>query len=244
MKWNKKIKSMVGWGVVAVVLLGMTSAEIYKYSTADRPLAFVRRYKPDVTVFPKNISADKGEPLFNGDTLRTNEAGYAAVQFMDKSIAKVKPQSELIVNGEVRNDKSSSARITLEVGEIFMEVVERTDNNFEVATSKSVASVKGTEFGVTHDNYAWVEEGIVEFTATISGETVTLRQRMYGQVNDDNSITTGELTDEELAQLREDFEQMTEEAEPKTFKLRFRDENGQIREIEGKYYENNQDNDE
>lgn len=238
MNWNK-IRSIFGWGVVVIVLLGMTSAEIYnRYTTSDRPLAFVRRYKPSVNIFPKNISADKGEPLFSGDTLRTNEEGYAAVQFMDKSIAKVKPQSELIVNGEVRNDKSSSARITLEVGEIFMEVVERANNNFEVATSKSVASVKGTEFGVTDEDYAWVENGIVEFTATLSGETVTLRQRMYGRVNADNSISTGELTEETLRQLREDFEQLTEEAEPNTFRLRFRDENGQIREIEGKYYEN------
>lgn len=240
MKRQNNIKSTLGLGIVVLVLLGMTSAELYKFSTADRPLAFVRRYKPSVNIFPQNISADKGDPLFNGDTLRTNEEGYAAVQFMDKSIAKVKPLSELIVNGEVRNDKSSSARITLEVGEIFMEVVKRSTNNFEVATSKSVASVKGTEFGITDDNYAWVEEGVVEFTATISGESVELRQRMFGQVNDDNSITTGTLTQEELEELRNEYEQQLsgEDAEPTPFKLRFRDEDGNIREIDGQYYDN------
>jgi len=242
MNWNKNIKSILGYGIVVLVLLGMTSAELYMYNTAERPLAFVRRYKPSVNIFPQNISADKGDPLFNGDTLRTDEEGYAAVQFMDKSIAKVKPLSELIINGEVRNNKSSSARITLEVGEIFMEVVERSTNNFEVATSKSVASVKGTQFGVTDDNYAWVEEGVVDFTSTLTGETVELVQSMYGQVNDDNSISTGSLTKDELEQLRNEYEEELagEEAEPKSFKLQFRDENGQIREIEGKYYENDQ----
>lgn len=237
MNWNR-LKSLYGLGIALVILLGMTSAEIYKY-TPDRPLAFVRRYKPSVNIFPKNIPADKGEPLYNGDTLRTNEDGYAAVQFMDKSIAKVTPSSELIVRGEVRNDKSTSTRIVLEAGEIFMEVIQQADNNFEVATSRSVASVKGTEFGINHENYAWVEEGIVEFTATISGETVTLRQRMFGQVNNDNSITTGELTDEELERLRDEFEELAGQSEPKTFILRFRDENGQLREMEIEYYNNN-----
>lgn len=238
MKW-KNIRPILGWGMVLTFILGLTTTEIYRHVTEERPLAFVRRFKPDVNILPKNVKAEKGEPLFSGDTLRTNDVGYAAVQFMDNSIAKVKPNSELIVNGEVRNDKSTSARIALEAGEIFMEVIKRSNNNFEVATSKSVASVKGTEFGITDANYAWVEDGIVEFTATISGNVVALNQRMYGQVNDDNTITTGELTVEELQRLRNEFLEAAGQSEPGSFKLRFRDENGQIREIEIDYYENN-----
>ncbi|MDR8390647.1 FecR family protein [Aliifodinibius sp. S!AR15-10] len=239
---QEKLNSFLGWPLVAVLILGMASAEIYNYSSADRPLAFVRRYKPSVNIQPKNISPDKGEPLYSGDTLRTNESGYAAVQFMDKSFAKVKPNSELTVRGEVNNDKSTSTRIALEAGEIFMEVTQRSENNFEVATSKSVASVKGTEFGVRSDNYAWVEEGIVEFTSSATGQTVSLTERMYGQVNDDNTITTGELTEEDLQKLRSDFESLgSETGEPQKMRLRFRDENGQIREIEIEYYENNEE---
>lgn len=236
---SKKLRPILGWGMVLTFILGMTTTEIYRHSTEERPLAFVRRFKPAVNILPKNIAAEKGEPLFSGDTLRTNDEGYAAVQFMDNSIAKVKPNSELIVNGEVRNDKSTSARIALEAGEIFMEVIKRSNNNFEVATSKSVASVKGTEFGVTDANYAWVENGVVEFTSTLSGDIVSLTQSMYGRVNDDNSITTGELTPEELLRLRNEFDEVAGQSEPGTFKLRFRDANGEIREIEIDYYDNN-----
>lgn len=221
-----------------VVVLGMASAEIYDYMV-DRPLAYVRRYRPSVNIFPKNISAERGEPLYNGDTLRTNEKGYAAVQFMDKSIAKVKPNSELIVNGTVQNNQSVSTRIGLEVGEIFIEVTGQGQRNFEVATSKSVASVKGTQFGVTSENYIWVEEGIVDLTATATGEVVTLSEKMFGEVDDDDSITTGELTDEQLEQLRKEFDELTDSSIPGQIKLRFRDENGQIREIDIDYYDNN-----
>ncbi|MDX1639891.1 MAG: FecR family protein [Balneolaceae bacterium] len=243
MKANN-VRVVTGWMLVTFVIIGMASAEIYHYTGADRPLAFVRRFKPQVSILPKDISADKGEPLFSGDTLRTDENGYAAVQFMDKSFAKVKPNSDLTVRGEVRSDKSTSARIALEGGEIFLEVTQRAGNNFEVATSKSVASVKGTEFGVRADDFAWVEEGIVEFMSVATGEVVTLKERMFGQVNEDNTITTGELTDEQLQQLRDEYQDFEgDTGEPQQMRLRFRDENGQIREIEIEFYENGNDGD-
>ncbi|MFH5832960.1 FecR domain-containing protein [Halalkalibaculum sp. DA3122] len=238
MTWNK-LTSMLGWPLAAFFIAGLASAEMYNYTSADRPLAFVRRFKPEVNILPKQIEPQKGEPLYSGDTLRTYEEGYAAVQFMDKSFAKVKPNSELTVRGEVNNDKSTSARIALEAGEIFMEVTQRSDNNFEVATSKSVASVKGTNFGVRSDNYAWVEEGIVEFMSTETGQTVSLTERMYGQVNEDNSITTGELTEDELQSLRSGYDELDgDTGAPKQMRLRFRDENGEIREIQIEYYDN------
>lgn len=237
MKRNS-ISSVLTAGFIMMLFVGMASAELYNHVPAKRPLAYVRRFKPNVNIYPQDIAAGKGEPLYDGDTLRTDDNGYAAVQFMDKSIAKVTPNSMLTVHGEVRNDKSTSARIALKAGEIFMQVTKQAGNNdFEVSTSKSVASVKGTQFGVRSDDYAWVEEGVVEFTATVSGQTVSLRQSMYGQVNDDNSITTGQLSDEQLQKLRNDFEKFENGTEPKQMQLRFRDENGQIKEISIDYFE-------
>ncbi|MDZ7692508.1 MAG: FecR family protein [Balneolaceae bacterium] len=239
---SSHISSLLGWPLIAVFVLGLASAEIYNYNSADRPLAFVRRFKPEVNIRPQDVNAQKGHPLYSGDTLATGEYGYAAVQFMDKSFAKVKPNSELIVRGQINQDKSTSSRIALEAGEIFMEVIQQGNNNFEVSTSKSVASVKGTSFGVRWDDFIWVVEGEIQFTATVSGETVTLTDRMFGQVNDDNSITTGKLTDEQLQKLREDFENFEgETGEQQQMRLRFRDQNGQTREIEIQYYENNQE---
>lgn len=231
------------WPLLGIFVLGMASAEIYNYTSADRPLAFVRRFKPDVVLFPQEITAEKGQPIYDGDTLRTNEEGYAAVQFMDKSFAKVKPNSELIVRGEVSSDKSTSTRIALEAGEIFMEVTQRADNNFEVATSKSVASVKGTVFGVSADDEAWVIEGVVEFLASISGESVTLTDGMLARVTEDNTITTRQLTTDEMQNLQDDYDAYeSETGEPQQLQLQFRDENGNLQQIDIEYHENNEDN--
>lgn len=237
----KKIHKSVLLILLGSLSLGWVSAEVYNYLNPDRPLAYVRRFRPDVRLLPKNIMAERGEPLFSGDTLRTDNRGYAAVQFMDKSYAKVKPKSELIVRGDVKNTQSITTNIVLKGGEILLEITERrTGNEFEVTTSTAVASVKGTKFGVQEGNsYFWVEEGLVDLQSRATGNSVQLSAMMYGQINSDNTISTGEITREQLLNLNEDYESLSKSVtEPKIIKFRFRDKDGEWREIELKYYEN------
>lgn len=222
------------------ILMGLISADVADY-TAERPIAIVKKFKPDV--FLKNLEADKdlrldlienkGEKLFSGDTLSTNDEGFALVVFMDASVAKVKPQSVLIVNGEVGNtSKFMSTRINLEQGELFLNVEPQGSNDFEVATSRSLASVKGTDFGSRDDGYTWVNEGQVDVTALNSGQTISLFQRMFAQVDPNgNTIESGTLTQEELQALSDGYNDIDSDLIQKEIKLRFRDSNGQVREI-------------
>ena len=91
--------------ICALFFTGTIHTELVKN---DRPLAFVKRFKPNVDVQNStedrskrlDLDEDKAEQLFDGDTLRTDNDGYALVVFMDQSIAKVKPRSLLIVKGE------------------------------------------------------------------------------------------------------------------------------------------------
>ena len=84
-----------------------------------RPLAIVRRFKPEVDVLSKDRGAymldlreNVGEPLFDGDTLATGQSGYALVIFTsDNSVAKVKPESMLVIRGEsLANSRLSNRR--------------------------------------------------------------------------------------------------------------------------------------
>lgn len=228
--------------VIAVFLAGMAASDVFPVDEEDRPLAFVRKFKPDVEV--TNIEVEsiskRGEALFNGDTLQTNQNGFALVQFMDKSLAKVKPESRLLVQGEIQNDSRQNAttRIGLEVGEIFMNVAEQNENNFEVATSTSVASVKGTSFGASSDDYFWVTEGIVEVSVNETGNVAELTERMFARVNDDGTIETGELTDEEIERRNEEYAQMEQKMDSDTIRLRFTDEDGQEQTIDLKVFDN------
>ncbi len=207
----------------------------------DREIAIVRKFKPEVML--QNMSADKsflldlkenkGEKLYSGDSLLTLEDGFALVIFMDASVAKVKPGTLLIINGEVSTtSKEMSTRINLSKGELFLNVEPQGNNDFEVATSQSLASVKGTDFGSRSDGYVWVEEGQVDVTALNSGQTVSLFEKMFAQVDPDgNNVDSGMLSQEELDALGEGYDKIESDYVEKQIILKFRDRNGQIREI-------------
>jgi hypothetical protein len=227
--------------VLPVLLAGMVVTGAVIKQAPDRPLAFVQKFKPSVGLEKsgkfENIT-ERGKPLFNGDTLRTDENGFALVQFMDKSMAKVKPESRLIVEGEIEGKQNTSTRIGLEAGEIFLNVTQQSTDNFEVATNTTVASVKGTDFGASSDNYFWVQEGVVEIVVNESGAAETLTAGIYGQVQADGSIDTGDLTDEVMEATNEDYALMDAKLEPQIYELRFIDSNGEEQVIRLRVFEN------
>ncbi|MAO65821.1 MAG: hypothetical protein CL666_12570 [Balneola sp.] len=232
-----------------IVVLGLVSSEL-AFNKADRPIAIVKHFKPSVELtnleIDKNLMLDPeeniGEQLFSGDSLITHEEGFALVVFMDKSVAKVKPSSLLILRGEVgTSSKEMSTRIELDRGEVFFEVQPQGGNDFEVATNRSLASVKGTNFGNRSDGFVWVKEGQVDVTAINSGQTVSLFEKMFARVDEQgNEINSGTLSDEEISNLDDGYEEMNEnDLIQKELILRFRDANGQLREISIDLYEKN-----
>ncbi|MDR9416373.1 MAG: FecR family protein [Gracilimonas sp.] len=237
----KRLFKYVYISVFLITGMGFVSSSVIN-STSDRPIAIVKHFKPDVNL--RNLEVDKdlmldpqenmGEQLFSGDSLITREEGFALVVFMDRSVAKVKPSSMLILKGEVGTaSKEMSTRIDLEEGEVFLEVQPQGGNDFEVATNRSLASVKGTNFGNRSDGYIWVQEGQVDVTALNSGQTVSLFEKMYAQVDDQgNDIQSGTLSDEEIEELDEGFDEVEDnDLEQKEIILKFRDQNGQLQEI-------------
>jgi len=226
--------------LICLVCIGMVWTEIKDIYKGDE-LALVRRSVP--SVFISNVQMDTakvGTSLFSGDTLQTNQDGYAMILFMDESITRVRPESQLIIRGEVRNDRSSSSIIHVETGEIFMNVNPDAGSDVEIGTHNSVAAVKGTIFGSRSTGYYWVEEGEIEVGARESGALVTITAGMYAKVDEDgNEIETGTLSSEEIAELSDDYKILDSDLIERTLKLRFRDENGQLREIEMDYIEQN-----
>lgn len=237
----KKLTSIAVSLILSTVIGTMVASDFYVPEVEEqvRPLAVVRRFKPEVLLengekkFELDLTENLGERLYNGDTLSTNKGGYALVVFTDNSIAKVKPESMLIVRGETLADsKIAKRQISLEAGEIFMEVEPQGSGSFDVATSRSLASVKGTQFGTKAFGYIWVTEGQVDVTALNSGQTVSLFEQMFASVDDGgNTIESGTLTEDELGDLNEGFNELDEDLIERTIIIRFKDANGQIREV-------------
>ncbi len=224
--------------ILLLFCMGMIYTEVDLIMN-DRELALIRRQVPSVLVSNVHTdTAEVGRSLFSGDTLRTNEDGYAMVLFIDQSVTRVRPMSELIIRGDVNRDRSTNTRIQLNRGGFFMNVNPESNSEVEIGAFGTVATVKGTRFGALAEGFFWVQDGEVEVLLLETGETLNLTQNMFARVSEDGTeIDSGTLEEDEINELGEEYSILDTDLQQRNLRLRFRDENGQIREIEIEYFE-------
>ncbi|MEX0681718.1 MAG: FecR family protein [Balneolales bacterium] len=210
-----------------------------------RPLAIVRRFNPLVIVRHADVEnwvdAERTHPLHDTDTLRTGDDGFAVVQFMDNSVARVRPNSLLIVNGEVNTPGSISSRVSVEEGDMFLNI-RGLNSIYEVATPSAVAAVRGTEFTTHVDETGQSSftgfSGEVEITALSSGQTVRLTRGLRAHVDAGGvDITLSEVGDDELDSQYSMYEGMDGDLDIRTIRLHLTNDEGEVEIIEFEYYE-------
>ena len=249
---ENKNKGLLGFAIVViaaiVAIIYMIPDDSVNITTenAEDEIAYVRRYVPSVTV--SNITADTiqtvGQPLVSGDTLTTNQSGYAMLLFLDETVARVSPSSQMVIRSSLNEQRNLNLRtqISLAIGSLFMDVQRGTDKEFEVTTSNTVASVKGTKFGVKADGYLWVEEGEVEVEIRSTGELITLNDMSFVSINEDGSPERGELTEEELEELTSVYQILESDLIEREMRLQFRNQQGDTMDEDLRIFE--QDNEE
>ncbi len=211
----------------------------------ERPLAIVRRFRPDVDVResrrPGWVPARVAYPLYDRDTLRTEGDGYAVIQLIDNSLARVRPNSVLVVRGEQNKRGGLNSRIQVESGEVNLRVEGRV-SEYEVSTPTAVAAVKGTEFDteVLGDGSTVVTcyTGVVEVTATNSRQVQSLTRRRRAVVDSEGEqIRTETVSNREVRDNQNEYNQLDSSTAPKILRLRFVNADGQVQEIEIQYFE-------
>lgn len=199
------------------------------------------RFIPDVTVFNTEIDSiiEVDQSVFNGDTLFTNTNGFAMLLFKDESITKITPNSELVISSELNGDRTTNLNTVIELtnGALFFDIQPQQNREFQVVTSRTVASVKGTRFGINSDNLIWMEEGEVEATVRETGESFTISDSMYFEVDEEGQVESGTLSVEELEELTGSFSILDDEVIEQQLRLRFRDSTGNTVEEDLQYYE-------
>lgn len=248
---EKKQKGLITFAIVVALAV----VAIFFLLPEDQPavliddedeIAYVRRFVPSVTV--TNVSTDTlqtvGQPLVTGDTLTTNQTGYAMLLFLDETVARVSPSSRMVIRSTLNDERTYnlSTQIRLAVGGLFMDVRRGTDKEFEVTTSNTVASVKGTRFGIDSNDFVWVEEGEVEVTVIATGEIITLRDMSYVRVDDDGTVESGELTEELLEQLTLEYQILESDLIEREMRLQFRNQQGDTMNERLRIFEQEEDN--
>ena len=116
----------------------------------------------------------RGTRIYHDDLIKTEKKSYVAMRFLDdKTLVRVRQNSLMKVQGE-REGTSIAKNILLEAGDMFASVTKQKVK-FRVTTPTSVASVKGTKFGMRYNSRSGkaetlTYEGLVE--VTIKGKTV------------------------------------------------------------------------
>jgi hypothetical protein len=213
--------------------------------TPPRPLAIVRRFRPMVQIRDTGnvewVEAKVAFQLFDKDTLRTEREGYAVLQLIDNSLARVRPNSVLVIRGEPNARNGLNSRIQVESGEVNLRVEGRV-SQYEVSTPSAVAAVKGTEFTtrILEDGSSefTVFSGVVEVKANASGRTQNLTRRRRAVVDPaGNDIVTNTMSNQEVRRTQNEYTQLDTSAKPKVIRIRFVNASGQVQDIEIQYFE-------
>ncbi|MBC8416609.1 MAG: FecR domain-containing protein [Candidatus Cloacimonetes bacterium] len=156
-----------------------------------------------------------GDRLFNGDELETKNESYAAVKFADQSsLVKLFPNSILNINTTQEKGKTDKKSV-LKIGELWAKV-EKGTSKFEIETSTTVASVKGTNFlmNVTEEGLTnlYSFEGEVHFQNKLDGETALIRAGQRGTSTGQGPILITAIDPNEIGESTSTF--INEELEP------------------------------
>ena len=156
-----------------------------------------------------------GDQLFNGDELETKNESYAAVKFADQSsVVKLFPNSTLNIN-TVQEKGKTNKKSVLKIGELWAKV-EKGTGKFDIETSTTVASVKGTNFlmNVTEEGLTnlYSFEGEVLFQNKIDGETALILAGQRGTSTGQGPILITAIDPNEIGESTSNF--INEELEP------------------------------
>ena len=146
---------------------------------------YVRKKEP-----PKNLK--RGFLIESGDEILTKRDAFVALVFIDdRSALKIRERSQIVINGK-KNAKKISKKIDLNKGILRAQV--NSNRDFQVQTSVSVASVKGTDFWVISDEKTGDSiiglEGLVTLLNRVSGDKIDIKPGITGISSKDGSLQT------------------------------------------------------
>lgn len=123
-------------------------------------------------------SAREGEPLAEGDELRTGDDGHAVILFFDGSTVALEPRSSLRIDVARSDGRATLVDVYQALGTTWHSVQKALDSGsrYQVITSTMAAAVRGTAFQVSagdEEDDVTTEEGTVEVTAQRATVRVT-----------------------------------------------------------------------
>lgn len=218
----------------AALLLGAAGAG---FAPPGATMALITKTVRDVSM--RNEAADwssagKGDVVKTGDRVRTGVQSLAILKFSDRSIVRVREQSEIAVTTAA--DGGAAVRsIDGAQGSYGFDVQKQRENErFRFTSPTSVASIRGTmgtwSSGAGGDTLV-LPEGLVNLLNRISDRNIDVPAGYIAFSNADGSLTMRPATDAELAAAR----RSATGGDPKELDIRLRDGDGEEKELKIRY---------
>jgi hypothetical protein len=208
--------------ILLVSFIVINLAGVYAIESVAYPLKV--KGNVELTRNLESSALKLGDELFNRDEIETKAESYAAIQFEDESsIIKLFPNTILNIRTEKEGEKYNKKSL-LKMGELWAKV-EKSTGKFEIETSTTVASVKGTNFMMKITEEGSTElltfEGEVLFQNRITGEASSVLAGQRGVISGDQPIIVAPFDPEAIEEsqrefINEEYRTIQEEVVPRT----------------------------
>ncbi len=143
-----------------------------------------------------------GTILEDGNRIRTGNDGFTSIIFIDdKSILKIKENTELEITGDHANAQISK-QINMDAGSVRATIEQQNKTKFIIRTPTSVASVKGTDFWLISDPYTGDQliglEGIVSLLNILTGTSMDIAAGLTGNSTIDGALNVSETNESSI----------------------------------------------
>ncbi|HEY6190921.1 MAG TPA: FecR family protein [Bacteroidota bacterium] len=225
----------MAWTVLVSCFLSLGGAGTGKAQNQGA-LALIMKVIPQVT--KKSAQKDwneavKGDPLATGDHVRTAKSSLAIIKFRDRSIVRLREQSELTLDGQLLEGKVTKT-IQLSKGGFGFEFQKQREEQFRLTSPTSVASIRGTKGklsgGEGFDTLV-VTEGLVRLHNNVSNRDTDVAEGNIGFSNQDGTLSVRQATAEEIA----DANRLAAGGTSNELKLELRDPQGNKKELKLRY---------
>ncbi|MCA0445254.1 MAG: FecR family protein [Bacteroidetes bacterium] len=172
--------------IIGGLAVAFVTSGFFMFAAED--VAVITRVYNEVKVKPEKGTwkdAKRADKLTNGDNIKTGEKASAVVKFLDGSILRVRPNSELVVYSD-RSGTKINKNVQIDVGQIGFDVRKRKEENFSFSSPTSVASIRGTDGGYSTNDDAdklLINDGEAELENKANGEKVKVGSGQTGELD-------------------------------------------------------------
>ena len=164
--------------------------------------------------------AKVGQIIHKKDFVKTDTDGKTMLEFPNKTSVTLKPKTEISVDELIWDNTTRKVNLNMTSGELKT-VLNKVDtpSEFKIKTPTAICGARGTVFYVVvfaDGTGVYVEQGLVEFLNTVSGQSYTVYEGMNSNTHTDGTISQPQpLSKEEVTKIIADYD-MKPVAEPYT----------------------------